>query len=229
MKNTLIASIALAAAVGAHAQTYISDGHVDIGVGYVAGEFDLHVHQELPIAAEYAPEEAIFLVGSAASVTSPGGAFSSLLGPAGSPAWVIPTSQVTGLPFIGFGTEELTDTDWLGNISLKLTAVNGPGAFSIWSVGSFGTPTVLASNSDGLTSNDQLSLIPGSHGHFNIGFTQPGAYEVTFEAAGVHATDGAKLSTPATYRFEVVPEPSSWALLGLGTAALLFGARRVRR
>jgi surface-anchored protein len=229
VKNTLIASIALAAAVGAHAQTYIGDGHVDIGIGYEASEFDLHVHQEFPIEAEYAPDEAIFLVGSAGSVTSPGGAFAGVLGPAGAPAWVIPSSQVAGLPFLGFGSEELTDTDWLGNISLKLTAVNGPGAFSIWSVGSFGAPTVLASSADGLTPNDQLSLIPGSHGHFNLGFTQPGTYEVTFEAAGVHATDGAKLSTPATYRFEVVPEPSTWALLGLGTAALLFGARRVRR
>lgn len=229
MKNTLIAAIALAAAVGVQGQTYISDGHVDIGIGYEAGAFDLHVHQESPIEAEYAPDEAVFLVGAAGSVNSPGGAFAGFLGPAGSPAWIIPSSQVAGLPFVGFGAEELTEADWLGNISLTLTAVNGPGAFSIWSVGSFGAPTLHASSADGVTPNDQLSLIPGSHGHFNIGFTQPGAYEVTFEAAGVHATDGAKLSTPATYRFEVVPEPSTWALLGLGTAALLFGALRVRR
>jgi len=228
VKNILIASISLAAAFGVHGQTYIHDGHVDIGIGYAAGEFDLHVHQELPIEAEYAPDEAIFRVSEAGLVSSPGGAFTSILGPTGSSAWVIPSSQVAGLPFLGFGTEELVEAEWLSNITLSLTAVNGPGALSIWSVGSFGTPTVLASSADGISTSDKLSLVQGSHGHFNLGFTQPGSYEVTFEAAGIHATDGAKLSTPATYRFEVVPEPSTWALLSLGTAALLFGARRAR-
>jgi surface-anchored protein len=229
MNSKLTIALLAAAALSARAQTYITEDHVDIGIGYKAGGFDLHIHQEDPVDTEYAPDEAIFLIGDAARVLSPGGAFSGFLGASGSTAWVLPDAEVAGLPYIGFGTEELTATDWLSNISLSVTGVNGPGEFSIWSVGSFGAPTLLVNSTDGLNSSDMLSLIPGSHGHFNLGFTAPGVYEVDFVASGTHAADGVVTSAPATYRFEVVPEPSTWALMILGGIGLLaLGRNRIR-
>jgi len=225
MKKLILPALIASAVVAAQASTIIADGHVDIGIGYELGGFNLHVHQEEPISIEYTPDEVTFLIGPASAATSPGGAFTGFLGPAGSSVWILPSVENPALPFLGFGTEELDSSEWLGSIQLTLKAVDGPGSFAIWSVGAFGTPELKLSSADGISGSDQLPLIAGSHSHFNLGFTAPGLYEVTFEASGTHATDGVRTSDPATYRFEVVPEPSTWMLLGLGTAGLIVVAR----
>lgn len=206
-------------------ETVISSGHVDIGIGYASGAFDLHVHQEEPFEAEFEPSEVLLRLGPASQTTAPGGAF-SFLGPAGSPVWILPATEVEGLPFLGFGTEELDPADWTGNLTLTLKAVSGPGTFSLWDVNAFGSPQLLMSSHDGIGAGESLLRPAGSHGHYHLGFSQPGVYGLTFEASGTHAVDGPRLSGPVEYRFEVVPEPHEYALLGLGLAALLWARRR---
>jgi surface-anchored protein len=229
--KTLSITATLTVAATLQAQTFLSNGHVDIGIGYEDKAFDLHVHQEEPLEQEFAPGEAVFAVGSAAASQSPGGAYSSFLGAAGTPLWVLPSSQNEQLPYLGFGTEELTAADWSGNISLSLKAVTGPGTFSVWGVSGFGAPELKMSSVDGISANDQLLLVPGSHSHFNVGFSAPGDYLVTLEASGNHLVDGLRTSDPATYRFQVVPEPSTWALAlsGLAAGALWVRGRGQRR
>ena len=213
--------------LSAQSQTFISSGHVDIGIGYEDKAFDLHVHQEEPLDQEFAPGEAVFAVGPASAGVSPGGAYVSFLGAAGTPVWILPTAEKEQLPFLGFGTEELTAADWSGNISLSLKAISGPGTFSIWGVSGFGAPELKMSSVNGIGADDRLLLVPGSHGHFNVGFSAPGDYRVTLEASGNHLIDGLRSSDPATYRFQVVPEPSTWALAltGVGVSALAFHRR----
>lgn len=213
--------------LSAQSQTFISSGHVDIGIGYEDKAFDLHVHQEEPLDQEFAPGEAVFAVGPASAGVSPGGAYVSFLGAAGTPVWILPTAEKEQLPFLGFGTEELTAADWSGNISLSLKAISGPGTFSIWGVSGFGAPELKMSSVNGISADDRLLLVPGSHGHFNVGFSAPGDYRVTLEASGNHLIDGLRSSDPATYRFQVVPEPSTWALAltGVGVSALAFHRR----
>ena len=218
----------LTAALATQAQTFIGFGHVDIGIGYEDQAFDLHVHQEEPIEQEFAPGEAVFAVGSAAAGVSPGGAFSGFLGPGGAPVWTLGTIEKENLPFLGFGTEELTAADWSGNITLSLKAVSGPGNFSVWSVNGFGTPEMRMSTANGISADDRLALVPGSHGHFNVAFSAPGDYLVTLEASGTHLVDGLRTSDPATYRFQVIPEPSTWALTVAGGGALALTAIRSR-
>lgn len=227
MKNPWILA-GLTAALATQAQTFIGFGHVDIGIGYEDQAFDLHVHQEEPTEQEFAPGEAVFAVGSAAAGVSPGGAFAGFLGPAGAPVWTLPTTENANLPYLGFGTEELTATDWSGNITLSLKAVSGPGNFSVWSVNGFGAPEVRMSTANGISADDRLALVPGSHGHFNVGFSAPGDYLVTLEASGTHLVDGLRTSDPATYRFQVIPEPSTWALTVAGGGALALTAIRSR-
>jgi surface-anchored protein len=211
----------------AQSQTFISSGHVDIGIGYEDKAFDLHVHQEEPLDQEFAPGEAVFAVGPASAGVSPGGAYVSFLGAAGTPVWILPTAEKEQLPFLGFGTEELTAADWSGNITLSLKAISGPGTFSVWGVSGFGAPELKMSSVNGISADDRLLLVPGSHGHFNVGFSAPGDYRVTLEASGNHLIDGLRTSDPATYRFQVVPEPSTWALAltGVGVSALAFHRR----
>jgi len=213
--------------LSAQSQTFISSGHVDIGIGYEDKAFDLHVHQEEPLDQEFAPGEAVFAVGPASAGVSPGGAYVSFLGAAGTPVWILPTTEKEQLPFLGFGTEELTAADWSGNITLSLKAISGPGTFSVWGVSGFGAPELKMSSVNGISADDRLLLVPGSHGHFNVGFSAPGDYRVTLEASGNHLIDGLRSSDPATYRFQVVPEPSTWALAltGVGVSALAFHRR----
>jgi len=225
MKLLLIVP-ALTLVIPAFSQTFIQSGHVDIGIGYEDKAFDLHVHQEEPLDQEFAPGEAVFSIGSAAAGVSPGGAFTSFLGASGTPIWVLPSTENSQLPFLGFGTEELTAADWSGNITLSLKAVSGPGTFSIWGTSGFGAPELKMTTADGITAGDRLPLVPGSHGHFNVGFSAPGNYSVTLEASGTHLIDGFRTSDPATYRFQVIPEPSTWALALTGVG---FGAWVLRK
>ena len=212
--------------LSAQSQTFISSGHVDIGIGYEDKAFDLHVHQEEPLDQEFAPGEAVFAVGPASAGVSPGGAYVSFLGAAGTPVWILPTAEKEQLPFLGFGTEELTAADWSGNITLSLKAISGPGTFSVWGVSGFGAPELKMSSVNGISADDRLLLVPGSHGHFNVGFSAPGDYRVTLEASGNHLIDGLRTSDPATYRFQVIPEPSTWALALTGVG---FGAWVLRK
>jgi hypothetical protein len=212
MKLLLIVP-ALTLVIPAFSQTFIQSGHVDIGIGYEDKAFDLHVHQEEPVDQEFAPGEAVFAVGSAAAGVSPGGAFTSFLGASGTPVWVLPSTENSQLPFLGFGTEELTASEWSGNISLSLKAISGPGTFSVWGVSGFGAPELKMSSVNGIGADDRLLLVPGSH-------------LVTLEASGNHLIDGLRSSDPATYRFQVIPEPSTWALALTGVG---FGAWVLRK
>lgn len=226
--NTTHFLLASALALAARADVRMYNGHADIGVGYLDGHLDLHVHQELPEEAEYEPGEVTFVVGDAAKTLSPGGVFAPALGSAGSPIWVLPTSPNPDLPFIGFGTEELSPADWLGNISLTLSGFSGPGNMAIWNIGSFGSPNLVVDSTRGTGPLNSMLLLPGNHAHYNIGFTQPGRYEVSFDAVGTHTPTQLAVTGSGTYRFEVVPEPSTYALMGLGAAAVLGSVRRRR-
>ena len=217
--------LALLAAPSLSAATPLTSGHADVGIGYEGG-FDLHVHDE-ENDIEYAPDEAILVVGSAGLQLSPGGNF-SFLGPAGTPVWVLPEQENPELLFLGLGAEELTPADWTGNITLSLTSVTGPGNFYLWNVNSFGVPSVKMNSADGITGADNVSVIPGSHAHYNWGFSTPGTYSVSFEATGLNVLDGPQNSGPVAFQFQVVPEPGTWALAAVGAGALaLLGRRRL--
>lgn len=216
------------------AATVLSEGHIDIGIAYEGGAWDLHVHKELPLPdEEFEPGEAVFLVGNAAKV--PGGipnnpSSTAFFGVAGMPLWVLPKTQNPALPFLGIGTEELDVADWVGNLTLTLEGVRGPGDFFLWDVGSFGELLPKMSSRDGVTAADKLDVVAGSHGHYFMGFTAAGEYEVDFSASGVHGTDGPLKSDAATYRFSVVPEPGVTTLLLVGGAMVFLrrdGRRRV--
>lgn len=215
-------------ATGARAQTIIASDHVDIGIAYEGGAWDLHVHQEEPApGAEYAPSEAVFRIGESAQLA--GGipntpSATSFFGAAGSPLWVLPKTQVEDLPFLGIGAEELSAADWNGPLTLTLRSVSGPGDVFVWDVGAFGGLQPKMSSRDGLGDGDAFTVAAGSHGHYFWGFSAPGEYEVGLAASGVHAVDGAVASDPAVYRFSVVPEPGPLSLLLAG--GLLLGVRR---
>lgn len=229
MKSLPLFALALTTglALPATAQTFLTTGHADIGIAYDAGAFDLHVHDEESATEFSPPSGAVLVVGAAAQTTTPG--VLSAFAPVGSSLWILPKTQNASLLFLGFGTEELTPSDWTGNLTLSLKSVSGPGNFGVYDTGTFGDIQIKMNSADGIAAGDSLTLVPGSHGHYNLTFTAPGNYTIGLEAAGTHVTDGAVSSGTVNYSFTVVPEPEEYAALaaaGLVGFALWRRARR---
>jgi surface-anchored protein len=230
------------ASLSAGAQSFIfSEGHGDIGIAYEGGAFEPHWHlhagavvNNSPLSedAEYAPGDALAYVPNP-SVNRPAGAQWDFLGTAaGNPLWTLPQSNTAGKPFLGIASEELTASEW-SSLTLSLVGLNGPsgGQFSLWQSDAFGSPVVKMASSDGFSSADTMSMIPGGHDHFFYGFTEPGVYQLTFKWDGTHTGDGA-ISATETFAFGVtaVPEPGEVGVavaLGLGGLAWFRNRRRV--
>lgn len=222
-------AVCLAGALPISAQTIIDRGHVDLGVLYEGGSWDLHVHQESPVDQEFAPGDAVVRLGANSELA--GGvpdtsAATGFFGPAGSPLWILPKTEDPELPFFGVGAEEMSADDWNGALHLTLEAVRGPGDLFVWDVGAFGELQPKMSSRDGISGTDVLGVEAGSHAHYFWAFSAPGDYEVVVSAAGNHLVDGGVQSEPVAYRFQVVPEPGAGLLWLAGTAVLACFRRR---
>lgn len=220
------------------AQSFIySEGHGDLGVAYDGGlELHGHIHAGSvingnPIAedAEFTPSGFTILVPDPAIARPSGSTWDFIGNSAGQSMWFLPQTQDNAKPFLGFGSEELDPADWSGQLTLRLDSVQGPGQFSVWQNGTFGTPTVSMATSDGISVSDQILLSAGGHAHYNYGFTAPGIYEVTLTVTGTHNLDGI-VSDTGTFVFAVqaVPEPAEYALFA-GIAGIAFAAWKRRR
>jgi surface-anchored protein len=223
----------LTTGLASQAQTILTNQHADIGVTYEGGAWNLHIHNETQ-DIEYSPPSglngAILQVGSAAAGTVPANPLFSFLGTAGSPVWILPNTQNPSLIFLGFGAEELETGLFVGDsVTMSLSSVSGPGEFAVFDFDSFGSPMALMNSRDGITAGDSVSLAAGAHNDLNWAFSAPGTYTVNFEASGT-LVDGNVFtaSGPVGYTFEVVPEPSSVALAGVGALALWL-VRRTKR
>lgn len=218
----------ICASISLAAQTYLTDQHVDFGLAYEDGAWDLHVHDETT-DIEYAPADAVLVFGENLLTPVPAGAKFSFLGTAGSPVYILPAVPGADRLYLGFGSEELSPADWNGNLSIRLTGISGPGHLFAWDLDAFGNVRVRFNSRDGFGPDDVYEHIPGGHGDLNFAFDQAGEYGVTIEASGGHVVDGL-VSGSGTYRVVVgaVPEPGPVTLLMLGVAGVVLAMRRRR-
>ncbi|MBK7997990.1 MAG: choice-of-anchor M domain-containing protein [Verrucomicrobia bacterium] len=220
----------LSASHAVQAQTTLSTEHVDIGVAYEDGAWDLHVHDETN-DVEYEPADAILQVGATAETTVSSNPLFSFLGTAGSATWILPAVQNPGLLFLGFGAEEIESGVFAGDsISVHLRSVNGPGTFAVFAFdGATGNPQVFMNSGDGFGAGDSFLVPAGGHSDLNWAFSAPGTYTVSFEASGTLVDGNAFITSgPVDYTFQVVPEPSTWALLGVSFAGFVLWQLRRR-
>ena len=136
--------------------------------------------------------------------------------------WVTPPNEeaadTAGMPFIGFSAEELSATNgWTGTVTFTMTGFSytgtGSGNFFM-----FEEDNLFFDSTAGPGNFGSFSVGVGQHAHGEFGFSDAGLYEITLMASG---NNGAPVSgAPATFTFNVVPEPSTYALLGLGAGAL---------
>ena len=127
-----------------------------------------------------------------------------------------------GSPWVGIAVEEIAPGLLLDDlVTLSLVDVSGPGVYSLWTTDSFGGDSVLMSSALGSDAPDSVALpLDPGHYHFNMGFSEEGIYDVTFNSSGT-TVDGVETGTDFTVSFNVVPEPSSVLLLALGAFATL--------
>ena len=131
----------------------------------------------------------------------------------------------SAMPFIGFSAEELA-SPFTGTVTFTMTGFtytgSGTGNFYLFEGTSlFWDSRVVVGN------YGSFSVNVGSHGHGEFGFSDLGLYEITLQASG---NDGSPVSgESATFRFDVVPEPSTGVLLMAGLATLSAVRRRTRR
>jgi surface-anchored protein len=226
-------------AVGAE---FYTNGHADLSIGFKDGAFDIHVHAEGATIGgvvyddeEFEPDDVIIFV-SPATLENRSANFLPVLNfdpigvGEGLPFYKLPSSSSEasseGVPFLGIGTEEISDGIFVGNrITLAIESVAGPGFFSIFQ-NAFPGPNFQASSFDGLP--DSFSYFTGIHDHFNYGFTAPGIYEVTLRATG-NLIGGGTVTGTGTYTFAVgIPEASTTSMLvtaSLGLSILCVRSR----
>jgi surface-anchored protein len=245
MKSTLLtlATVVLAMISPATAQT-IYTGHWDISAhGHLDGsvmelEVGLHNHEPPPgTEPEYDLPGPQFQIGFGnANGTGPAPKQSVNVGTNSlGLVWVTAhdedDAELLNQPFIGFSAKELLVADgWNGPVTFTLTGLLYAGS---------GTGNLFLFEDDDLYWNTNQTLgmggnygvftvAAGAHGHGEFAFSEEGLYTLTLEVSGTY-NNVIITSSPTTLNINVVPEPSSGALLLAGLAALAVTRRKIRR
>ena len=239
-----ILCLSLCLSFTSHAVVTLSIGHVDgFEVHYDPAAITperplgLHIHDDTT-DTHYEPAEVILQVNQAA-LDSQGDVFTNALrlGWASGNGWVLPATQsesvdVNGDPamlFLGVASDD-GGVNWAGNqfkISLISAAATNPGDFAMYRFSSGGVFSNPINTKNGVSSSDFLAVSSiGGHEHWNWAFSSAGLYELDFQASGT-LNDILYVSDIETYTFNVIPEPSSGALLLIGLAGWVATRKRV--
>ncbi|MFD0855560.1 choice-of-anchor M domain-containing protein, partial [Actinomadura adrarensis] len=128
----------------------------------------------------------------------------AFLGEAGSPVWIAPEAQITGLVWPGWSTENLPRELFefgAPRVELTLTDVTGPGALEVFASGTVGQPIRYFSSTDPQIRT--FNEFVGTHHHANWVFTAPGTYTATFQIAATDVNGTRHVAEPVTLNWYV--------------------------
>ncbi|MCH1502405.1 MAG: choice-of-anchor M domain-containing protein, partial [Verrucomicrobiales bacterium] len=122
----------------------------------------------------------------------------------GDPLWILPQTAQSDVLFLGIAAGEVESGVFMNDTTyVELVSVDGPGNFFVYNTDSFGVPSVSIDSADGITSDDRLTVLAGSHGHVNWTFDAEGDYELAFVVKGTLLDSTSVESEPTTFNFEV--------------------------
>ncbi|XVU28783.1 TIGR03773 family transporter-associated surface protein [Actinoplanes sp. CA-054009] len=184
------------------ARKVISDGHVDMGPQLSGGALTIRLKDDSttpPIWRNLG--DVVLRATDKARIAVPAGAGYAFLGTAGEQVYLLPQSQQSGIVWPGWNTQhESVVGGTRGNVTWKLRAVDGPGAFKLFLTGSFGTPEVIFDSARPLP--QQLGIAPNTHAHGNWAFTKAGLYRLTVDMTAT-TTAGKTVSDTRTLTIAV--------------------------
>lgn len=172
-------------------RTVISRGHADLGATYVDGELVFLVRDDSEVPPVWRHlDDVVFDVSDDAKQTLPEtGDFDFTGAKPGQDVWVIPQSEVAGVPWLGWNTQAPALLEQSNNgVSLEFAGHDGPGDFSLFlQPGGFHEPQQLWNSQ--LEGNQPMWVEPNTHTHANWVFTQPGVHLIGVRAV-VTGNDG---------------------------------------
>ena len=147
------------------------------------------------------PESIPFLVGDKGKATVPT-AIGSI--PAGTNVWMIGSTQVRGVPWVGANTMNASVMEkTTGAVTWQLTSFSGPGTMEVFTSGGLGQPVgqrwFAGSGSSG---SGAITIPRNTHVHPNWVFTAAGTYKVGITQTATK-TDGTRISGKTTLTFNV--------------------------
>lgn len=166
----------LTVSVGEGASGNATDGHFDLGPAIENGTLVARVKDDRSQPAQWVdPSSLTFALGDAARITAP--ADLSFVATPGSSVWLIPSTQIAGVPWLGLNSQrEEIVTGTTGPVQFSLDAVEGPGRVAVFNAGALGSGVgehVFDGPGTGYT------LGANTHAHQNWVFTAPGTYTLT--------------------------------------------------
>ncbi|MDQ6524825.1 TIGR03773 family transporter-associated surface protein [Nocardioides sp. LHD-245] len=185
------------------AQTAVSDGHFDFGSVIEGTAMQARVKDDRTQPPSWVqPEGLRFVLGSAAEQEVPAGSAYSFLGSAGAKIWLIPQTQVSGVPWLGWNTQHETVRQQVrGSVRYRLDGVSGPGELAVYLTDSFGgVGEKVFGSVAGFPRSFDVPL--NVHAHGNWVFTAAGTYQVTITQSAT-LSDGTSVSDRATLTFVV--------------------------
>ena len=166
----------LTVSVGEGASGNVTEGHFDLGPAIDNGTLVARVKDDRSQPAQWVdPSSLTFALGDAARITAP--ADLSFVATPGSSVWLIPSTQIAGVPWLGLNSQrEEIVTGTTGPVQFTLDAVEGPGRVAVFNAGALGSGVgehVFDGPGTGYT------LGANTHAHQNWVFTAPGTYTLT--------------------------------------------------
>lgn len=202
----LAAGLTLLATGTAQAAVTISQGHVDaLDIDWTGSALTLDIrdHTASP-AVDLDPSTVTLEAVPASKKTVPSSSAYAFLGSPGSPVWILPQSQASGILWPGFSTEGVpTGVLQNNSVTAKLISVTGPADFSTYTTNSFGSPTVWFDSGNGLPDSRTVSV--NSHSHANWAFEAAGTYTLVFEVTATTSSGTAVSTGQKSYTLTVQP------------------------
>ena len=224
----MIGTCLFASAPEGRGVTTFSSGHIEIfEVEYEqSGTSTPTLHLGVHADQHYEPGDVLLEVGNTA-FTSTALLPSGITGILGLSAWILPAdlqeAADLGVLEAGVGKVGFPDNNAV-TFNLVGAGPNNPGNFVLFAANNSIRLSALGGT---VGSNSSFSITAG-HIHYNWGFSAPGTYTFDLKASYTDAVFGLLESATETYTFNVIPEPSSGALVVAGTA-LVLAVRRMRR
>ncbi|WP_030461242.1 TIGR03773 family transporter-associated surface protein, partial [Kitasatospora sp. NRRL B-11411] len=189
------------------APTVIADGHVDLGPRFDQGRWTIGIRDDsgtapggtAPVWRD--PDHVVLQAVDAAAVTVPPDPAFAFLGSPGAKVWLLPQVQQRGVLWPGWNSQDPSVVHTLDReVTWQLESVRGPGRFTLFLNGSFGTPEPVFDSTRPLP--QETGIETNSHVHGNWAFTAPGSYRLGIRMTA-RTLDGQSHDARTTLHFSV--------------------------